>query len=94
MNYDVPMTSSPSTLYQQLQSFFGNLEWWPVDSTYHSYHHSDPRFEILIGTILTQNTAWKNVEKALDNLKKKHALSIHQIQQLSHNQLTTTIRFF
>ncbi|MBU0496536.1 MAG: endonuclease [Candidatus Thermoplasmatota archaeon] len=86
------MTVTPSTLYQLLQSFFGNLDWWPVDSTYHSYHHTDPRFEILIGTILTQNTTWKNVEKALDNLKQAHALSIYQIQKLSHDQLTQLIK--
>jgi len=57
------MNSSPSSLdlqalYHQLHAHYGNLNWWPAQSPY----------EMMVGAILTQNTNWRNVEKALANL--------------------------
>lgn len=46
-------------IYEKLNDHFGNLNWWPGDTP----------FEIIVGAILTQNTNWKNVELALENLK-------------------------
>ena len=43
------------TVYQRMYEFFGPLNWWPGES----------RSEVIIGAILTQNTAWVNVEKAI-----------------------------
>jgi len=43
----------------------GPQRWWPGDS----------RFEIMVGAVLTQNTAWSNVEKAIANLKRARALT-------------------
>ncbi len=46
-------------IYNRLIKEFGPRDWWPADTD----------FEVIVGTILTQNTAWKNVEKAIKNLK-------------------------
>lgn len=64
------MLVDPQKLYTVLLNHFGNQDWWPFDKEYHKINGSDPRFEIMIGAILTQNTAWANVEKAIINLKK------------------------
>jgi len=52
-------------IYQKLYSSIGPRGWWPAEST----------FEIVIGAILTQNTSWKNVKKAVSNLKRENLLS-------------------
>lgn len=46
-------------IYERLDAHFGNLHWWPAESS----------FEVIVGAILAQNTAWRNVEKAIANLK-------------------------
>ncbi|MDR1041075.1 MAG: endonuclease III domain-containing protein [Deltaproteobacteria bacterium] len=46
-------------IYRKLLERFGPRDWWPADSP----------FEVMTGAILTQNTAWRNVEKAIANLK-------------------------
>ncbi|MGI6602935.1 MAG: endonuclease III domain-containing protein [Saccharofermentanales bacterium] len=43
-------------IYRRLYSHYGDLRWWPADTP----------FEVIVGAILTQNTAWTNVEKALE----------------------------
>jgi endonuclease-3 related protein len=52
-----------------LLNAYGPQRWWPGDT----------RFEIMVGAVLTQNTAWTNVEKALANLKRNDALSAEAI---------------
>lgn len=55
----MPDTKSQNKLYEiyeALFSFYGDLQWWPADSVY----------EVMVGAILTQNTAWSNVEKAIE----------------------------
>jgi endonuclease-3 related protein len=79
-------------LYHLLLDYFGHQQWWPVDHTYHTTRKSDPRFEIIVGAILTQNTAWSNVEKALHALKQHHALTIESIASLDLQTLKTLIR--
>ena len=64
-------------LYQQLQAEHGNLRWWPADTP----------FEVALGAILTQATAWRNVEKAIDNLKAADAFSPEQIHAISQDEL-------
>jgi len=51
-------------IYQRLLSRYGPQNWWPADEP----------FEVVVGAILTQATSWKNVEKAIFNLKKADAL--------------------
>ncbi len=64
---------------------------------YHPKDYSYPRnsnqgFEICVGAILTQNTAWKNVEKALINLKAAKVLSPRKLIQLGDKELKELIR--
>lgn len=73
------MKLKPSKLYRILLTSFGPQKWWPVDEVYHRENHTDPRFEIIIGAVLTQNTAWLNVEKAINNLKKINMINIDKI---------------
>jgi endonuclease-3 related protein len=86
------MSIKPSTLYQILLDRFGHLNWWPMDETYHKNKGTDPRFEIIVGAILTQNTAWSNVEKALENLKNHHMLDLTKIARGTTDQLRELIR--
>lgn len=84
--------TSPKILYDILFNTFGQQYWWPIDRQYHHKQKSDPRFEIIIGAILTQNTAWTNVEKALDNLKRQKALTIQIIAHIDDWTLKTMIQ--
>ena len=86
------MKLTPQTLYKELLENFGQQNWWPMDKGYHKKHGSDPRFEVIIGAILTQNTAWSNVEKALANLKSKDVLDIEKISNIDMNFLQELIK--
>jgi len=86
------MKISIDWLYQRLYNEFGGLNWWPMDKRYHETNNSDPRFEVIIGAILTQNTAWSNVEKALENLKHKNMLNIDKIANIDLNTLQEMIK--
>lgn len=83
---------TPIKLHQLLSSHFGELHWWPHDADYHQDQNSDARFEIMIGAILTQNTAWSNVEKALLNLKAAHLLEIRSLSKVNLSTLSEAIR--
>ena len=69
-------------IYDLLYKRFGQRHWWP----------GDKRFEIIIGAILTQNTAWGNVEKAIGNLKKKRVLNIKALSRMHEKGLARLIR--
>lgn len=83
-------------LYQRLLNTYGYQGWWPLLSErgkgcngqgYHPQTYSYPltdqqRCEVIVGTILTQNTAWKNAEKALLHLQEPAARAI--MQELSN----------
>lgn len=80
------------TVFDILFNSYGPQHWWPIDERYHQNQHSDPRFEIITGAILTQNTAWTNVEKAILNLKRQKALTINTIAQLKEENLKKMIQ--
>jgi len=86
------MKITPISLYDILLNHFGRLNWWPKDIKYHKKTGSDPRFEVIIGAILTQNSAWTNVEKALDNLKSKELLDIKIISNINIELLQKMVR--
>ncbi len=86
------MSLTPIKLYELLYEKFGNLEWWPIDKEYHRKNNSDSRFEIIVGAVLTQNTAWANVDKALSNLKKKQFLEIERINKIDLQNLCELIK--
>lgn len=56
-------------VYKKLHATHGPQDWWPGDTP----------FEIMVGAVLTQNTAWTNVEKAIANLKRARALTPQKI---------------
>lgn len=64
-------------IYQRLLRAYGPQHWWPANTL----------FEVMIGAILTQNTSWMNVERAIENLKRERALTAKAINQLSHAHL-------
>lgn len=69
-------------LYNILYKYFGPQNWWPGDTI----------DEIIIGAILTQNTSWKNVEKAIINLKKADLLSLYKIYYGDKEEITEAIK--
>jgi endonuclease III related protein len=69
-------------VYELLHGYFGNLHWWPADSP----------FEVMVGAILTQNTAWTNVEKAISALKNRNLLSPAALFQIEEEVLAEIIR--
>jgi len=86
------MKLTPQLLYKRLFENFGRQHWWPMDTQYHKKNNSDPRFEIIIGAILTQNTAWSNVEKALYNLKQANMMDIKKISNIDKKSLQEMIK--
>ena len=73
---------SADMLYGILRGHFGFRHWWPGDT----------KDEIAIGAILTQQTTWRNVERAIDNLKKEGLLSINSIARCKKSRLERLIR--
>jgi endonuclease-3 related protein len=69
-------------LYQHAFAHFGPLHWWPGDSP----------LEVCVGAILTQNTAWTNVEKAIANLKAERLLSVRGIAETPRDRLAAAVR--
>jgi endonuclease-3 related protein len=69
-------------MYRIVYDTFGPQNWWPGETP----------FEIIIGAILTQNTAWKNVEKAIGNLKKADLLIAKALYQCPYPYLVELIR--
>jgi len=69
-------------IYNALNDYFGDLHWWPGES----------QIEIIVGAILTQNTAWRNVEIAIDRLRHKGLLDPSKLLQAENETLEMLIR--
>jgi endonuclease III related protein len=69
-------------VYERLRGAFGHAGWWPGDSP----------LEVCVGAILVQNTAWANVERTLDGLKKKRLLSFRGLDRLPEKDLAPLLR--
>jgi len=69
-------------IFLRLYSVFGAQHWWPADNS----------FEVIVGAILTQNTSWSNVEKAILVLKKKKYLNPKRLAGLSDYKLAGLIK--
>jgi len=69
-------------IYDILFDFFGPQGWWPGETP----------FEIMVGAVLTQNTSWTNVSKAIDNLKQQDLLSFEKLHGLSPGVLAEKIK--
>ena len=73
---------SLNQVYTKLLKQHGPQDWWPGDTP----------FEIMVGAVLTQNTAWINVEKAIANLKDAGALTAEVIVGTHHKRLARWLR--
>ncbi len=69
-------------IYNKLFEQFGPQHWWPGETA----------FEVIVGAILTQNTNWGNVEKAIANLKREKLLSIPALHGISRTRLAQAIK--
>jgi len=69
-------------IYHRLLEHFGPQHWWPGDTP----------LEITVGAVLTQNTSWENVEKAIANLKAADLLDLHRLTALPTSMLAELIR--
>lgn len=75
-------------LYGQLRRQYGPQAWWPAKAR----GYEARCLEICLGAILTQNTNWKNVERALDNLRRAGALSLPRLLVMPRKELAALIR--
>ncbi len=69
-------------MYRRLDAAYGDQRWWPGETA----------FEIAVGAILTQNTAWSNVEKALANLKNENLLVPEKLYRLAASEIAPLIK--
>jgi len=69
-------------IYELLYERFGPQHWWPGDGT----------FEIIVGAILTQNTNWANVTRAINNLKAADSLNAESMYKMDVERLAELIR--
>jgi len=68
-------------IYDILNTHYGPQHWWPADSS----------FEVMVGAVLVQNTAWKNASTAISNLHNADLMSSSAIQQTSVDELASVI---
>ena len=84
-----PTASKPPTpakrlraMHDVLAAAYGPQSWWPAQTA----------FEVIVGAYLTQNTAWKAVERSLNNLRAAGALSIEGLRSIPVEELQELIR--
>jgi endonuclease-3 related protein len=69
-------------IFKTLLKSFGERHWWPGETP----------LEIVVGALLTQNTSWKNVEKAINNMKKEGVLDVERLYRIDNERLSEIIR--
>lgn len=79
---DLKRKSVAEKIYAALRKKFGFQNWWPAKT----------KFEIVVGAILTQQTKWESVEKAIKNLRKKGMLNPKALIRSSANDISTAIK--
>lgn len=72
----------PLQMFQTLLAAYGPQSWWPAESCE----------ETIIGAILTQNTSWKNVERALEVLRRENLLNFKRLAEIPREHLAACIR--
>jgi len=68
--------------YRTLLACYGPQEWWPGETA----------FEVMVGAVLTQNTNWNNVERAIANLREGDLLTASALDGISHEALAGRIK--
>ena len=81
MDNHLPRDRALITIYRRLLACYGPQHWWPAEEP----------LEVIVGAILTQATAWGNVEKAIANLKSAGALSPEALRRLPLAELASLI---
>jgi endonuclease-3 related protein len=76
------LSSTLRNYFQTLSTALGPMHWWPAKTP----------FEVIVGAILTQNTAWVNVERALANLRREQLLHPSRMERASVARLARLIR--
>jgi endonuclease-3 related protein len=86
-------------IYNVLLKSYGPQGWWPLSKgKLNTRHHNGPpknnhdRWEVIAGSYLTQNTSWKSVEKAIENLNRKNLLDIEKIKKADAKKIGECIR--
>lgn len=77
-----PQEKNLIKIYRLLYKAFGPQHWWPGDTP----------FEVAVGAILTQNTNWGNVEKAINNLKSHKTFNAKALHKMQKKQLADLIK--
>lgn len=77
-----PVQNTPSLYYQALFDHLGPQNWWPARTP----------FEVIVGAILTQNTSWTNVERAIANLRRANLLTPSALERVPFTRLASLIR--
>lgn len=70
------------SIFSILYSEYGPQHWWPAKTP----------FEVCVGAILTQNTSWRNVEKAISEMRRRGLLSREAVLKASLEELQEAIR--
>ena len=73
---------SITELYRTLLKTYGKQNWWPAETP----------FEVCVGAVLTQNTNWNNVEKAIENLKRENLLTPERLISCPDEELQALIK--
>ena len=76
-------------IYQDLLAHFGPQHWWPVQG---GNGGEAAAWEVAVGAILTQNTNWQNVERALGQVIAAGKLNVHEILTIADDELAQLIR--
>uniref|UniRef100_A0A7V3ZXH4 Endonuclease III domain-containing protein n=1 Tax=candidate division WOR-3 bacterium TaxID=2052148 RepID=A0A7V3ZXH4_UNCW3 len=76
------MKGTLEKLFDLLYSHFGPQHWWPGET----------ELEIIVGAVLTQNTSWKNVEKAIENLKRAGKMDLNALHLTNESEVAKLIR--
>src|SRR4051812_23224383 len=76
------MSTKLMEAYERMLAKFGPQHWWPGDSP----------FEVVIGAVLVQNTSWRNVEHAINNLREAGVMDIQALYKVSPAGLAELIR--
>ncbi len=74
--------SRAEQIYKSLLKHYGQQQWWPAETP----------FEVMVGAILTQNTSWSGVERAIANLKQERMLSPEAIIAADIEELAEQIK--
>ena len=69
-------------IYDALLGWYGPQHWWPAETD----------FEVIVGAILTQNTAWTNVQRAIKNLRDADALNPSALRSLPLDRVAELVR--